>query len=314
MKKIYAFVLLILPFFGLAQQGVQFSQYMFNKIYYNPGVTGSGGAICLNLLNRNQWVGFEGAPVTQNFNANAPIKLLHGGIGLTVTNDQIGFFSNIDVGLNYAYQLQLSTGTLGIGLGLNLKNNSLNGATWIPSERDYSDPSLPAGTTSNLTFDPSFGVYYESTTIWGGVSMTNVLASKSAFDPFSGSDVVNFTNARHFYVMGGYNWQIPSSNWVLMPSTLIKTDLNSSPGLDVNIMGMYNNKLWGGVTYRLQDAVAVNLGYQILPAVKLGYSYDVGTSSLSTQGSGSHEIMASYCFKIVIPEPIPGSNRNIRFL
>lgn len=314
MKKIYAFVLLMLPIFGLAQQGVQFSQYMFNKMYYNPGVTGSGGAICLNLLNRNQWVGFEGAPVTQNFNANAPVKFLHGGLGLTVTNDRIGFFSNIDFGLNYAYQMDFYNGTLGIGAGLNIKNNSLDGATWTPSENDFTDPSLPAGSASSTTFDPSFGVYYESTTIWAGFSMANVLASTSDFDQFSSNGVVNYTNERHYYIMGGYNWQIPSSNWVLMPSTLIKTDLNSSPGLDVNIMGMYNNKLWGGVTYRLQDAVAVNVGYQILPAVKLGYSYDVGTSSLSTQGGGSHEIMASYCFKIVIPEPIPGSNRNIRFL
>lgn len=314
MKKIYAFTFLLLPFIGMSQQGIQFTQYMFNKIYYNPGVTGSGGAICVNALHRSQWVGFEGAPVTQNLNVNAPIAKLHGGLGLSIANDQIGFFQNIDVGLNYAYQFKLSTGTLGVGVGLNIKNNAVNDATWLPSENDFSDPSLTAGSTSGITFDPSFGVYYESTDLWAGVSMANMLQATTEFEGATNSAIVNFSHARHFYIMGGYNWAIPSTNWIFMPSTLIKTDIKSSPGVDVNLMGMYNNKIWGGVTYRLQDAVAVNLGYQILPSVKLGYSYDAGISSLSSQGDGSHEIMIKYCFKIEIPPPARGSYKNIRFL
>lgn len=314
MKKIYALSLLFLPLIGMAQQGVQFTQYMFNKIYYNPGVTGSGGAICINALHRSQWVGFEGAPTTQNVNINAPIAKLHGGLGLSIANDQIGYFQNIEVGLNYAYQLRLSSGTLGFGLGLVLKNNAVNNAAWVPSDGIFTDESLTANNTSGLAFDPSFGVYYESTDFWAGVSSINLSESTTDLDASTNNAIVNYTNARHYYIMGGYNWNIPSTNWRLMPSTLIKTDLNSSPALDVNIMGMYNNKFWGGVTYRLQDAVAVNLGYQVLPSLKAGYSYDVGTSALSQQGGGSHEIMLKYCFKIEIPPPPRGSYKNPRFL
>jgi type IX secretion system PorP/SprF family membrane protein len=298
----------------MSQQGVQFTQYMFNQIYYNPGVSGSGGAICANLVHRSQWVGFEGAPTTQNFNLNAPIQKLHGGLSLSVANDQIGFFQNIDFGVAYAYQLQLSNGTLGIGVGLNLRNKALDDAQWVPSENDFTDPSLAAGDASALSFNPSFGVYYESSTLWAGVSTTNLTQSTAELNSVRNT-VIEYTNARHFYIMGGYNWEIPATNWVLMPSTLIKTDLNSSPSLDVNLMGMYNNKIWGGVTYRLQDAIAVNVAYQILPAWRLGYSYDVGTSTLATQGSsGSHEIMLRYCFKIEIPPRQKGSYRNPRFL
>tara|TARA_Y100000589_G_scaffold274389_1_gene268131 strand:- start:165 stop:452 length:288 start_codon:yes stop_codon:yes gene_type:complete len=89
---------------------------------------------------------------------------------------------------------------------------------------------------------------------------------------------------------------------------------SGSTTFDINAMGVYNNKFWGGVTYRLQDAVAVMIGWQATPGFKLGYSYDVATSALSTRGGGSHEIMASYCFKIVIPPPTTGSHKNPRFL
>lgn len=313
MKKIYAYALLFLPFLGMSQQGVQFTQYMFNKIYYNPGVAGSGGAICVNSLYRNQWVGFEGAPTTINANVNAPIKKLHGGLFLSIASDQIGFFQNTEVGIGYAYQLQLDNGTLGIGASLNIRNKGVDKALWIPSEQDFSDQSLTTGTTSGTSYDPNFGVFYESENIWGGVSYTNLSSSSTDLDGLN-NNVIQFSNASHFYIMGGYNWEVPATNWTLMPSTLIKTDFNSSPTFDVNIMGMYNNKFWGGVTYRLQDAVAVNFGYQVFPSLKAGYSYDVGTSSLSQQGGGSHEIMLKYCFKIEITPPQKGSYKNPRFL
>ncbi|MDZ7847858.1 MAG: type IX secretion system membrane protein PorP/SprF [Owenweeksia sp.] len=52
MKKV-----LILMLFALhtsVWQVLQFTGYMFNRIYYNPGVAGSGDAICINALHRSQ--------------------------------------------------------------------------------------------------------------------------------------------------------------------------------------------------------------------------------------------------------------------
>lgn len=318
MKKIYLIMVLTLPILALGQQDVQFSQFMFNRIYYNPGVTGSGSAICINGLHRSQWVGFEGAPITQNINVNVPIKAIGGGVGLTIVNDQIGFFNNISARLMYGYQFRLPSGTLGIGAGATFLNNQLNGTTWIPS--DYAspgggllDPSIIGLTETGFQVDAVFGVYYESQNIWGGVSTTRVIESATEI----GSNVQNvptfIRNARHYYLMGGYNWAVPASNWEMRPSMLLKLATGSTT-FDLNILGVYNNKFWGGVTYRLQDAVVAMIGWQATPDLRLGYSYDVGTSALSTQGGGSHEIMVNYCFKIEIPPPPTGSHKNPRFL
>jgi hypothetical protein len=67
-----------------AQQEPQFSQNMFNILPINPGFAGSNDAICGNLFYRNQWTGFVGAPKTGLLNVASPVKMLHGGVGLTV--------------------------------------------------------------------------------------------------------------------------------------------------------------------------------------------------------------------------------------
>ena len=59
----------------LAQQDSQSSQYMFNTLTFNPGVAGTSGMICATAMNRQQWVGFKGAPSTTLFNICAPVSL-----------------------------------------------------------------------------------------------------------------------------------------------------------------------------------------------------------------------------------------------
>lgn len=319
MRKLYALILLTLPVMLSAQQDVQFTQFMFNRLYYNPAVAGSGGAICVSGFHRSQWVGFEGAPTTQNVIANIPLNVLHGGIGLSIVNDEIGFFNNTSVELSYAYQFQLANGTLGVGLGASFLNKALDASTWIPSDQGTifgdNDPFIAATDANGFQIDLSFGAYYESQDWWAGVSSTRVIESRAEVSSFNAAeDLASFRNARHYYLMGGYNWAIPGTNWELQPALLSKFSAGSAATFDLNAMGVYNKKVWGGVTYRLQDAIGAMVGYQITPAFRAGYSYDIPTSALSGAASGSHEIMLQYCFKIEIPPRPKGSYRNIRFL
>lgn len=316
MKKIYTACLLSLAFMAAAQQDLQFTQYMFNRIYYNPGVSGSGNAICVNALHRSQWVGFDGAPTSQNLNASVPLDILHGGVSLKIANDQIGFFQNLNAALGYAYQTPFANGTLGAGVSFELFTKAVVNAGWKAPENALFDPQIPSSNTNSAYFDMNFGVYYESEKIWAGVSSNRLLESAAKLDPLnrSISSITRFYNKRHYYVMGGYNWQIIGSNWEFRPSTLIKTDLAASPVIDVNATGVYNKKFWGGVSYRLSEAVGVNIGYQFTESLKAGYAYDIPISDVAGQGSGSHEIFLQYCFRVEIPPKIPGSYKNPRFL
>lgn len=320
MRKVYTLVFVLTSFIGFSQQDIQFTQYMFNKLYYNPGFAGSGNNICITGFHRSQWVGFDGAPTSQNINANVALPKISSGVSLKLVNDQIGFFQNFSAGIGYAYQYPIGNGKLGGGISFDFFSTSVNNANWSPPDGILTlvpgatlDGSIPKSDANGMTFDMDFGLYYSSPTFWAGISSTRLLASAISLTNFA-NQTADYYHQRHYYLMGGYNWQIPASNIELRPSTLIKSDFAASPTVDVNVTGVYNNKFWGGVSYRLSEAAAVNIGYQFTEALKAGYSYDIPISQISQQGGGSHEIFLSYCFNVVIPPKIPGSHRNPRFL
>jgi len=298
--------------FAFGQQEIQFTQFMNNKLYYNPGVAGSSGAICINAVHRTQWAGFENAPSTQNINAEIPIQAILGAISVNITNDKIGYFQDIKFGLGYAYQMNLANGTLGLGLSIDFINKGLSDGSWITPDNP-SDAALGKFGSTSMTPELNFGAYFQSPTFYAGISSREILSANAELDNNFGS-VTSIKLERSYFIMGGYNWNIPNTPIVLTPALMAKTDLKGPMQLDINASALYNNKIWGGVTYRLQDAIAIMAGYYIMPDLRVSYSYDITTSALRTASSGSHEIMLNYCFKIEIPPREKGYYRNPRFL
>jgi type IX secretion system PorP/SprF family membrane protein len=73
---------------GFAQQDAQFTQYMYNTININPAYAGSRGALSIFALHRTQWVGLDGAPVTNAVSINTPLN--NSKLGVSIINDRIG--------------------------------------------------------------------------------------------------------------------------------------------------------------------------------------------------------------------------------
>ena len=77
-------------FFGFAQQDSQFTQYMYNTININPAYAGSRETLSIFALHRTQWVGLEGAPVTNTASIHTPINGSNLGLGVSIVSDRIG--------------------------------------------------------------------------------------------------------------------------------------------------------------------------------------------------------------------------------
>ena len=111
--------------------------------------------------------------------------------------------------------------------------------------------------------------------------------------------------------MAGYNYQLPNPDLVLIPSVFIKNAATTQ--FDVNCNVHYKNKYWGGVSYRLQDAVIVMIGANVWKDLRLGLAYDVNTSKLNPYNNGTLEFMLNYCMKI--ERPVTRQvYRNVRYL
>lgn len=284
---------------AFGQQDPQFTQYMFDRLSVNPAVAGSTGNICATALLRQQWTGFDGAPKTGLINVHAPWTKINSGLGLSVYYDKLGFETSTIARVHYAYHLKVgSQSTLSAGLYAGLSGRALSG-TWISVDPVDDDGAIPGSGRGASGFDLGAGLYYRTPSLWLGISSTQL--------PETELKDVSIKNKRHYYVQAGYDWAIGGDKkYVLQPSVLVKSDAFSTQ-LDIGALFLYDDMLWAGVGYRTEDAFAPMIGYQHKfpkgdSMLRIGYSYDVTTSALKKYSSGSHEVMLSYCFKIVKPE------------
>lgn len=306
-----------------AQQEPQFTQNMFNNMTINPGYAGLNNGICVTGIVRQQWAGFKDmdgnkvGPETFLLNVHSPIRILHGGIGGIIMQDKLGFEKNISVRLGYSYHKDISFGTLGIGAMIGFNNKYIDFSKLEPAEPDPLLEQL-SGEESEMLIDFSLGVFYQvPNQYYFGISATQLLENKgsnlASRTDTTGTHVIYMKLDRTVYLTGGYEFVFPRNPaFVLEPSILIKTNFSVTQ-YDISTLLKYNDKFWGGINYRLQDAVGIIVGVAF-KNFKIGYSYDITTSKLGlSRTGGSHEIMVNYCFKLQT-ERGRKSYKNTRFL
>lgn len=323
MKKVLSLVLCCLSVgFVFGQQDKQFTHYMFDRMSFNPATTGFKG-YCGTLIYRNQWDKVQDAPNTTLFNAQGNLQnVILGpggvGVGLSFVNDAIGFQHSNRLTINGAYHLPTVYGTLSGGLGLGFINVGFK-PNWVPPEVDAElDPSIEDINvkTGQTGLDMNFGLFWHGKQdYYIGISSTHLSQAKLKD--------INYNVSRHYYVLGGYKYDLgdavgTTNPLFLKPSFLLKAD-GSTMVFDVNLMVDFwlNNSsyLWAGASYRMVDAFALMVGYGFSPRAnvnvdmfKFGYSYDIMTNALKQYGKGTHELMVNYC--MFQPPPVVPSHGN----
>jgi len=309
--RLFAAFILAISFSNVySQQEPQFTLNMFNHMAVNPGYAGLHDAINVTGIMRQQWIGIEDtdgnkvSPESFVISGDSPIRLLRGGVSATVMQDKIGYFKDIYVRLGYAYQRPLGDGKLGIGFNVGFLNKSLDYGKLKPVD---DDPIIKGGTESTMFTDLSFGAFFiQPGGLYMGLSTTQLLEGSRQL----GSGGSEFKLRRHYYAAAGYqiSW-IRNPAYVLIPGVFVKYD-GTTAQIDLNARLQYNEKFWGGLTYRFQETAAVMIGMSVKD-LSFGYAYDIPLSRIG--GAGSHEIMVRYSFKLEL-EKTRKSFRNTRFL
>jgi type IX secretion system PorP/SprF family membrane protein len=302
MKKIFIIILGVLSVITvLAQQDPQFSQNMFNKLANNPGFAGSRGNIATSVLHRSQYIGFEGAPSTQNFSIDAELPFLYGGVGLNVVKDNIAQFSNLGLQASYAYRTELGVGQIGMGMSVGMFQSGVDGSNF--SYAEPGDNAIPTSSISGSKLDIGAGVYYNTQDVYVGISSSHMTKPVVEW-----SDGTRYPLARHYFLIAGYTHDL-NPVLLLHPSIYLKSD-GATSQLDINTNLIYNNKMWGGVSYRLDEGLILLAGMNVNEDLRIGLGYDV---TMLNPLSNSLEVMLGYSFKINYDKPV-SKYKNPRFL
>lgn len=274
-------------FAGFAQQDSQYTQYMYNTINVNPAYAGSRGVMSIFGLHRTQWVGLDGAPVTNTASINTPINNSNLGLGVSFVNDRIGPTNENTISADLSYTIntsetyKLSFGVKGTANLFNLDINKLNPA-------DQGDPQF-ADLTNQFTPNVGAGVYFHSDKTYFGLSVPSFFETTRYDD----NSVAINKERMNFYFIAGHVFDL-SYNLKLKPALMTKLTEGAPLQVDLSANFLIMDKFVLGAAWRWDAAWSAMAGFQVSDGLYVGYGYDMETTELKNYNSGSHEIFLRF--------------------
>ena len=273
----------------LGQQDKMFTQYLNYPSSINPAYAGSRGSTQILGIARNQWVGLEGAPKSAVLSINSPITFFNMGVGLTLETDDVGPEVTTDVSVDFSHRMRLTKTVfmnLGLKAGLSHQKVDLTNARVV----DQYDPLMQETNNDVL---PNFGVgsYVYGDDFFVGFSIPKLLQTEIKGGGIA--DVKLDRNKLHYFLMGGYLFKV-NPFIKIRPTMLFKATQGSRLSWDISAMVIFMDRFWLGTSIRDEDSVAGIFQVNINNQLRLGYSYDIAFSKLSSRTNGSHEISLSY--------------------
>lgn len=303
MKKIILAALgLFAGLYVQAQQRPHYTQYMINNYLVNPAISGTEEYVDIKAGFRTQWTQFDGAPKTFYVSGHGPIGRhfatntrtkhttngFHGAGGI-ITKDITGPTSRLSAYATYSYHLKLSKEVfLSMAAQGGFQQYYLNGGML-----DLENPNDPAAVTNKVIVpDVSLGTWLYSKNFYAGASMTQLIPSKIKFsDNFQPKEAGKLK--QHYFIMAGYRYKV-NREVAFIPSFAVKVNYPAPVSFDINCKIRYMDKVFGGISYRHKDAVALIAGVTIREMFDVSYSYDFTTSDIRKYSAGSHEVVVGY--------------------
>ena len=325
MKRFFSIItFIVIGIIGYTQQRPYYTQYILNNYIINPAVAGIENYTDVKISHRMQWVGLQDAPVTTYLTIQGPLKKSayddretatsfhargfnprgqaywkdyeapepHQGIGLTILNDATGPLNRFAAYGTYAYHFGIAPQTsLSFGVSAGITQLSLNA-----DKLNFATPVDPAvngsGILNTIKPDISAGIWLYSKNYFVGLSAQQIVPQQVAFS----NNTVALQNGKlipHLFLTTGFRTML-SEDVSMLPSIMLRY-INPLPlGVDANIKFQYQDILWSGISYRLNDGFAAMVGVNLNHTLNIGYSYDVTTSQLGTVSKGTHEILVGF--------------------
>ncbi|MDO8367599.1 MAG: type IX secretion system membrane protein PorP/SprF [Saprospiraceae bacterium] len=306
----------------LAQQVPMLTNYHFNSLVFNPAYAGSNEHLTLNLSHRQQWLGFDGAPVTQTVTAHSPLRNERVGVGLSLSNDKIGPGGSTDMGASYAYRMQVGASKkLKLSLGLQASVANWRGKFSEITVEHSDDPSFSQNQSRWL---PNFGAgaYLYGEKFYLGLGCPHILEHdlrKTKND----TEGIFAKNYRSLYLTTGAAFPLQGDQLVFRPSLLVQSagflsdvkkevagqNVGAPMSANLGAAVLFRQLFWVGTSYRTtfsgkssHDSANLWFAWSLRNGMRFGASYDITLSKLRNASSNSFEIILGYEFDVKVKQ------------
>ena len=296
MRKIFLAITILGLFSAAKAQQLHFmSQYMQHNPMYNPAAAGFSDKNMLGVSYRSMWSSFPGNPTTSMVYGDFELKKMTSGISTYLYRDQTGPTSRTGVQVGYSYHIKARNEKSRFGIGLELRG--LQYAIDKSKLTDLGNDPVLGGAESKFAIDAGAGVYWTNSKLSVGAAVSQLIQSKLALADVANS-TLNGKLYRHYNFTANYKINTGDDIYVI-PNAMVRVIENSPSEYDFGVQVNYQNKVWWGLDWRVNQFWSIQTGLKILPRVRATYSYDYYTSPISVfvAGSGAHEIGVQFDLK-----------------
>ena len=288
--RIYGLTLLLLVLqYCRAQQQPMFSQYMFNMLNINPAFAGGREVGSATLLLRNQWLGFDGAPVTGAFSYDGLLRNRNVGLGVQVYFDQIGIEKTTGFQGFYSYKIPFNESTLSLGLSFGALNYRAN----LAAANGFQPDPLTQSVINSILPTAGFGAFYAKRNWYIGLSSPALFKTKGSLQ--KGNDFKVAGAEGNYFLTAGALIEV-NPDVELKPSFLLRATGGAPLQADINLMAWMNDVFGAGFSYRHKSAIVGLMEFQVSPQLRIGYSFDYNIKNFIPYNKGTHELMFRFEF------------------
>jgi len=258
-------------------------QFLFNRANQNVAYTGIDGDTLVYLVERLQWVGFDGGPKSTGVSIqNATKKRI--SWGLTIFTDKAAYLRNTLTELSAAYVLPINEmHSLRFGLSM--------GAQFIDLDtkgQDYSnDPLITSMYNNDLLAQGSFGAIYQYKDLIIGVALPTLINNEEQGSGFLRAHPYAQFMSQIYTIQ--YKFRINHNDFVAEPYFIYRLNRDLQNTWEMAGFVTYKEKFITGLSYHAYTGVALSLGLNFSNRIRVGYSAEMPVVANNFPFAPSHE-------------------------
>lgn len=293
MKLIYILFILVTSSSAVFGQSRKYiAQFSHMQSYFNPALTGYEGSSFRGLV-RNQWAGFEGAPMTYFGSLEVDIADFAKGsdadknaLGINILHDEFGAFVETELIASYASRIMIDEKTaVRLGVGVNYNRIQLDGNNLTTEQSN--DPKINQylnGFANMQVLDFNIGMALTHPNYYISYTVHNV--NQGAI---SSGDTFSDRKPRVGIVQAGYR-NAMSDDLALATNFMFRSQADLPDNIEFNFKILMMNKIWLGAGHRVQYANNFQLGI-VLPIMRIGYVYELPMAKSYLLPNSTHEFL-----------------------
>ncbi|MEM6316603.1 MAG: type IX secretion system membrane protein PorP/SprF [Bacteroidota bacterium] len=309
-----------------AQQDAMFTKYMFNSLVYNPAYAGYYDHMYISALYRNQWLGIDGAPVTQTLTLHTPLKSNRVGVGFNMINDAIGPIETTRAFASYSYKIPLGgTNQLAIGIqgGINYRRGD---RSKLNLEQTQDNAFIGIEDTKIL---PNFGtgIMFYNKNFYFGVSSPSLI-EHDLRDDETIDEPIWAKEFRHYYLATGAAIPLNGDFLIFKPSILVKNVgllsglskdeqfqmIGGPTEFDIDLSLLFYEQFQVGLSFRSAveafsdessyDSADIWMSFFLPNGLRIGAAFDYPLNDVRSVSFGSFEVMVGYEFDYKVKKTV----------